>query len=1322
MKPRRDSSKMNFSNAAATTTGCLDQQCQHRTIIRPKRRMASLIQMTALLILATAVAVAAESNSNSTSSPSGWEIASIPTSNHHSQHTNPHPLSTIPQSGPIDDATCNVEQLEEANDSQLFTILEDLKETTFFRNFAVDLDAKCPLAEWVKSKSKGKENKKKVPVEADEQLLEGVKNNDSDEDDDDEDGKCTSELPDADPTGPAACSLASSGNEMSWLSSGSKPGSGFGSSGSTSSSSSSNMESNESVSSETRTAAAASASAATTSASTELPQSSANTHTNKKEETDQEEEEDYECDGGDVADEMEDDAPPLCQLTESEMTNLDLFEQSTTPIQDLVSSAFQAMNEKLGWDSESQKDTFMWSKKTNPVVLSSDKGENCDDELVDGALPDTFWLDLCSNIKEGDGMKVVDLMLNPERNTGYNGTHIWRAIYEENCIDMDGITDQPMCYEERVLYRLLSGLHASTTLSIAKNYYPPNKRKGRENWEANPKYFYEQFHDHPEYIRNLHFSYVVLLRALKKASPVLYKYEIKTGNIVDDETATILLRRLLDSSILTSCNDVFHAFDESLMFHPDGIASANGKDFDDPFTNSDEIVALQQNFKGVFHNVSSILDCVQCQQCKLHGKMAMLGYGTALKILFTSREELIAGSLNRNEVIALINTVAKMSEALIDVRELTHLYWTTEIETTTAPDLPEPVDAAIGLASALANAGLISAERELELVNAAMAMNKEYLDLANQFALDLEKFATLSDSVGNAHMEPDAIVIGTGLAGLAAALNILDRGGRVTLIEKEHRLGGNSNKASSGINACCPNNGTTPDDLMVFQADTTKSAGSGAQPELIQTLVENSGSAVFWLRERVGVDLSLIAQLGGHKHKRTHRPKNGMVGAEVIYGMQKAVKQYEKSGMVTILTDTKVIELVRSENRVVGVELKYLNGNPDDIPTQLNATSVILATGGFAADRRDQSYLASYRPELLNMPATAGAFSTGDGITLAKALGAGLVDMDKVQIHPTGWVDPSDPHNQNKILAAELMRGVGGMLINDDGKRFSNELGTRAYVTDMMLGHDEDYARSRKWNITREIPTFALVLSSAAAEDGKKHVDHYVHKELVTKLEGIHELAKWMGQDVEQLRDTLLQYRMDAEEGVDQWGKKSFQGLPSSDLDGEVFYAGRVTPVLHYCMGGITIDSEGNVLDEDRNIIQGLYAAGEVTGGVHGNNRLGGNSLLECTVFGTIVGKRVPIEERKRVTLTDAKPKMTRELRDITMSELANHDTEDDCWVDIFGKIYDLTSFAEEHPAGAQSIYDLCGKDGTEAFETVHNQGMMEDFEEVLLGKLIVQS
>jgi len=855
-------------------------------------------------------------------------------------------------------------------------------------------------------------------------------------------------------------------------------------------------------------------------------------------------------------------------------------------------------------------------------------------------------------------------------------------------------------------------------------------------------YFYDKFADHPEYIRNLHFSYVVLLRALKKAYPILHKYEIRTGNIVDDETAMILLRRLLDSSILTSCSDVFTAFDESLMFRRDGEGGAGGgggsglSDADLKFPtshNPEELITVQQNFKGVFHNVSSILDCVQCQQCKLHGKMAMLGYGTALKILFMTNEELIASSLSRNEIVAFINTIAKMSEAMKDVRELTHLYWTTNGSfpgTTGIQPLPaDPLDAAVGAIASLANAGLITTEREVELVKMAVQGNQELLVLGKHYSTDLDKFFLLLKDIGSGDQftQPDAIVVGTGLAGLAAALNILDRGGNVILVEKEHMLGGNSNKASSGINACCPNNSTdeNTDYVESFIADTTKSAGSAAQPELINTLIQNSAEAVRFLKDRVGVDLSLVAQLGGHQHRRTHRPKNGMVGAEVIYGIQKAVKKFEKTGQVQIFTDTKVSNLLRADDgTVTGVAVEYLAGNEDDNPTELMAPNVILATGGFAADRTHESYLSKYRPELMRMPATAGSFSTGDGIGLATAAGAGLVDMDKVQVHPTGWVDPKDPSNPNKVLAAELMRGVGGVLINSDGERFCNELGTRAYVTDRILSHDPYFAEHHKWNKEHEIPTISLVLSSSAAQDGKKHVDHYTHKGLLTRIEGVQALADWMGQDTDTLKNTFLQYRTDAENGSDQWGKTSFQGKPSEDLENEVFFAGTITPVLHYCMGGITIDAMGNVLGENRTAIPGLHAAGEVTGGVHGNNRLGGNSLLECTVFGTIVGKKIPVRERITSAVADTKiePVQPKKLKEIAHSELQKHNTEDDCWVAIHGYVYDLTDFAEDHPPGAESIYKLGGQDGTEAFQSIHNKGMLEDFEDDKVGVYIKES
>lgn len=1305
MKRRRRPSSSLAMPCAATTAAAAAAAASAST-----RRPRPIARLTSLLLLTTTTTLL-------TSAPSTSASAQVPppaVADFLAGAAAGGPIGGRPQpTGQIaDDARCDVEQLEQANDSQLHTILKELVGTAFFRTFAVDLDHHCPLAGLGSvggggGSGGGDKNQKSERQDSGEKSSKmdspfGGDKKDQDEDDNDDEPQCAGGLPDLDEDAEPACSVQGSDDPLGL-------GLGLGGGGGMSLGSEGGMANNAGdTTKDTRVGDTDDKTATTSSTTTTF------------------EDDEFDCPSA-KSDEfgLDDDAEPLCTVAPA--SSLEEAEN------DVVSSVLNSLKEKVGWESQSERDTFQWTRPSDPVVLDGgdvdDLGKPCDDQTSEnggGDLPDLFWVDMCSNIKAGEGLQVVNLVLNPERNTGYNGTHIWKAIYEENClaVSQGAASSGEMCYEERVLYRLLSGMHTSTTLSIAKNYYPPSKRKGRTTYEANPQYFMDKFGDNPEYIRNLHFSYVVLLRALRKASPFLHKYEIRTGNIVEDETATVLLRRLLDSAILQSCHDVFTAFDESLMFQEGGA----------------ERLELQHNFKGVFHNISSILDCVQCQQCKLHGKMTMMGYGTALKVLFLPREELIPSALSRNEIVAFINTIAGMSESIKEVRELTAMYWAGQIRSNSKSGLPMPddtgagvvgsnelVDVAVGAASELAKAGRISTEREAELVSLAFSRDSNLMILAKHYGTDLDKFLLHSHNIGNLAEEsgePDAIVIGSGLAGLSATLNILDRGGKVIVVEKEHRLGGNSNKASSGINACCPTNGTQ-DFVEAFRNDTIRSAGDAAQLPLINTLVENSGAAVEWLKDRVGVDLSLVAQLGGHVFKRTHRPKNGMVGAEVIYGVQKAIKEYEKSGMVQIMVDTSVQKLIQDEDgRVIGVEVKNLKEDDNDntSPTRLMAPNVVLATGGFASDRRSSSYLAKYRPELLGFPATAGDFSTGDGVTLATALGAGTIDMEKVQIHPTGWVDPKDPSNPSKILAGELMRGVGGILINSEGNRFCNELGTRAYVTDKMLSHDPFYAENKKWKESNgDLPTFSLVLSSSAAEDGKKHVDHYTHKGLLTRLEGVPALANWMGIDEEHVRSTLQQYQEDAEAGQDSWGKTSFRGIPQKDLDKEIFYAGTVTPVLHYCMGGVTINNEGSVLDQNGTAIPGLHAAGEVSGGVHGNNRLGGNSLLECTVYGTIVGKKIPIKPRATAAISSENTQagIEQQRRDVTRAELAQHSSEEDCWIAIEGMVYDLTDFAEEHPAGPASIHELGGQDGTVEFLAIHNIGIMEDFDDVLIGPLV---
>jgi len=239
----------------------------------------------------------------------------------------------------------------------------------------------------------------------------------------------------------------------------------------------------------------------------------------------------------------------------------------------------------------------------------------------------------------------------------------------------------------------------------------------------------------------------------------------------------------------------------------------------------------------------------------------------------------------------------------------------------------------------------------------------------------------------------------------------------------------------------------------------------------------------------------------------------------------------------------------------------------------------------------------------------------------------------------------------------------------------------------------------------------------------KKHVDLYSHKGLLTKVEGIDTLSSHINIDRNALTKTIRDYQSAAIKGLDEFGKTSFRGVPSEDLKTETFFVGTITPVLHYCMGGIKIKPDCSVVKEDGTVINGLHAAGEVTGGVHGHNRLGGNSLLECTVFGTIAGQKVPVKvegsyqlsigiEKKDKGQEDNTAQKSNKIPNVKSEELAKHNTEEDLWVAIHGVIYDLTEFADEHPAGSESILNLAGTDGTAAFDAVHNLGMLEDFEQ----------
>ena len=271
---------------------------------------------------------------------------------------------------------------------------------------------------------------------------------------------------------------------------------------------------------------------------------------------------------------------------------------------------------------------------------------------------------------------------------------------------------------------------------------------------------------------------------------------------------------------------------------------------------------------------------------------------------------------------------------------------------------------------------------------------------------------------------PDVIVVGTGVAGMTTALRLLDRGAHVVLIDKETKVGGNSAKASSGINGCCPPHSRSErnsnDTVDAFAADTAKSAKRNADG-LIGLLAAKSSETLTWLMERTAIDLSKVAQLGGHAHARTHRPANGMIGAELTFALHRELKAYVKSGALSLRTGCRLTGFVLSDEgaetattsaAVLGVRYTV---EATGEAVELRAAQTVLATGGFANDRTNTSLLVKHRPDLVAFPTTNGVWATGDGMKLAMAIGAGSIDMDRVQIHPTGFVDPTKPDDPTKV-------------------------------------------------------------------------------------------------------------------------------------------------------------------------------------------------------------------------------------------------------------------------------------------------------------------
>lgn len=555
-------------------------------------------------------------------------------------------------------------------------------------------------------------------------------------------------------------------------------------------------------------------------------------------------------------------------------------------------------------------------------------------------------------------------------------------------------------------------------------------------------------------------------------------------------------------------------------------------------------------------------------------------------------------------------------------------------ESTESPDIGEvAIDL---LADKVVNGNTL----DVEVITSATVSSDAFLaacaaalDAAGLKASDLKKVNGGNAAVTDETKETDIVIIGAGGAGMTAAITAAQEGKKVVIVEKAEIVGGNSSKATGGMNAAKTdlqdkntfgeNAGVEKqleaakaypaladllatvtkqyndykanatgyfDSAELFMLDTLVGGKDVNNHDLVKALVDNSADAIAWLAGlNTPIKLTDVASFGGASVKRIHRPV-GDDGKTISVGsyMVPLLEQNCKDLGVEIITGTAATEILMTNGVATGVK-----ASSSTVNYTINAKSVVIATGGFGANL---DMVVDYKPELDGFITTNAPTITGDGIAMAQKVGANLVDMEQIQIHPT-------VHQETSALITEGLRGDGAILVNQEGKRFCDEVGTRDAVSAAELAQTGGYA---------------YLIVDQKMVDASSVVAGYIKKNLTIGGGDIAELAKAIGCDEATLQATMDAWNTCVANKADpEFNRTSF----AKPLDTAPYYAIKLAPGVHHTMGGIQINTNAEVLGTDGNVISGLYAAGEVTGGVHGANRLGGNAVADFVVFGRIAGQ-----------------------------------------------------------------------------------------------------
>ena len=442
----------------------------------------------------------------------------------------------------------------------------------------------------------------------------------------------------------------------------------------------------------------------------------------------------------------------------------------------------------------------------------------------------------------------------------------------------------------------------------------------------------------------------------------------------------------------------------------------------------------------------------------------------------------------------------------------------------------------------------------------------------------------------------DIVIAGAGGAGMTAAITAAQAGKKVIILEKGAVSGGNSSYATGGMNAADTHYQAEQgieDSADLYYADTMKGGHDINNPDLVRTLANNSSAAIDWL-DSIGAPLSNVGQAGGASAMRQHRPVNdeGKILSVGTYLVEHLTAKCEELG-IEIIYSAKVDRVLVDQGKAVGL---HATGTTEGNSITVKADSVIIATGGFGSN---PDMITKYRPDLEGYVSTNAPTITGDLIPLLEDIGADFVDLEQIQVHPTVV-------QKDGALISESLRGDGAILLNKYGKRFCDEMNTRDVVSAHISEQDDSYA----W-----------LIADQKMADESTVVEKYHSKGYMIQCDTLADLAKLIGCEESTLEETFSKWQAAvAAQKDDEFEHEAITSVVT-DLSHAPYYAVQIAPGIHHCMGGVKINTDAEVIDVDGNVIENLYAAGEVCGGVHGGNRLGGNAVADFVVFGRIAGE-----------------------------------------------------------------------------------------------------